>query len=72
MDAYSIRTSNWTRWINCARREAEESVQYVYCAGRVYLVLIKDVPPGHELLFYYGDDYADLLGIYYKINEDTG
>ena len=67
-DAYSVHTSNWTRWVNCARRAEEESVVYVYCAGRVYLILTKDMAPGHELLFYYGDDYAELLGIHYKTN----
>ena len=67
IDAKNPETSNWTRWVNCARRAEEESIRYVYCQGRVYYVLVKDVWPGNELLLYYGDDYADLLGIYYRM-----
>lgn len=67
IDAYNVDTSNWTRWVNCARSDDEESVEWMYCAGKVFYMTRKDVYPGQELLMYYGDPYAQTLGITYKL-----
>ena len=69
VDAMDERRSNWLRWINCSRNDAEENVEWYECAGKIYLMTRKDVYPGQELLFYYGDDYAEGLGINYRLPE---
>ena len=67
IDAQNIDTSNWTRWVNCSMDWKGENVRYLYCAGKVYFLSIKDIHPGQELLMYYGDDYAKTLGITYRL-----
>ena len=69
IDAYNERTSNWLRWINCSRDYIEENVAWLYCAGKVYFITKKDIPPGQELLMYYGHEYAEYLGVTYKLHE---
>ena len=58
-----ITTSNWLRSVNCSRGRREENVATFDCKGRIYYMIIKDIYPGTELLAYYGDAYADNLGI---------
>ena len=70
VDAIDETRSNWLRWINCSRNSKEENIVWRYCAGKVYLQTIKDVLPGQELLFYYGDGYAKSLDIRYKLSEE--
>ena len=33
------------------------------CKGRIFLATMRDIHPGEELMFYYGDSYAKSLGI---------
>ncbi len=63
IDGYNLDTSSWLRFINCARNSAEENVLVAECKGKIYYLTYKDVYPGQELLVYYGDNYATLLGI---------
>jgi hypothetical protein len=58
IDAYNERTSNWLRWVNCARHVKEQNVDLVRCRGKEFYLTVKDVHPGQELLIYYGDNYA--------------
>ena len=66
-DAADIERSNWLRWPNCPRDALEENVLSVYCYGRVFYRTMRDVEPGEELLVYYGDAYAQQLGIDYTL-----
>ena len=68
VDARDVSLSNWARWVNCARKEREENVEIMHCAGRVYLITRKDVYPGQELMYYYGDPFAISMNIYYRIH----
>ena len=63
VDASRVETSNWLRWLNCPRTRHEENVRYVQCHGKVFFVTTRWVLPGEELLVYYGDSYAQWLGI---------
>ena len=63
VDAFDESTSNWPRWVNCARNEREENVLFYSCKGKAYYVTFRDVYPGEELLVYYGNSYAETLGI---------
>ncbi len=46
-----------------ARWPSELNVGVAICKGRVYYFTIKDITPGKELLTYYGDMYAQDLGL---------
>lgn len=62
-DAGNTATSNWVRWVNCARNPQELNLDSIWCYGRVYYISTKDIYPGQELLVYYGQGYAKSLGI---------
>ena len=63
VDGAAIETSNWLRWLNCPRNRREENVKGVYCYGKMMYVVTKPIYPSQELLVYYGDGYAQNLGI---------
>eukprot|EP00918_Siedleckia_nematoides_P054875 GHVU01119820.1.p1 GENE.GHVU01119820.1~~GHVU01119820.1.p1 ORF type:complete len:217 (+),score=21.81 GHVU01119820.1:113-763(+) len=63
VDANYLETSNWVRFINCARHNKEENVLMVECYGRPFYKISKPVKPGDELLVYYGRGYGEDLNI---------
>ena len=63
VDGHDEATSNWLRWINCARHSREQNVEVLECLGKMYYITTKDVYPAQELFVYYGDGYARSLGI---------
>ncbi|XP_064381799.1 histone-lysine N-methyltransferase PRDM9-like isoform X1 [Halichondria panicea] len=63
IDGRNADDSNWLRFVNCARCEDEQNmVAYQHC-GEIYYRTFKDVQPGQELLVWYGEEYAEDLGI---------
>ena len=54
------------------RNAKEENVKAMSCKGRILFLTIKDIKPGDELLYYYGDYYASRLGIHYKLGPQKG
>ena len=62
LDATEPKYSNWTRYINCSRHDAEENVIYIDQNGEIDFFARKPLYPGTELLFYYGELYAKKLG----------
>jgi hypothetical protein len=63
IDAQHVNASNWLRWVNCARNVAELNVTPHQCYGKLLYKTCRDVAPGTELLTYYGEQYARVLGI---------
>jgi hypothetical protein len=64
VDAKKEHVSNWLRFINCSRHVSEENVMMHTCYGHVFYRTKVDIPPGKEILVYYGEDYAKgTLGI---------
>ncbi len=63
LDGRDEHTSNWARYVNCARHWREENVVMMQCYDVPYYVTAKDVHPGEELLVYYGDSDAYRLGV---------
>jgi hypothetical protein len=59
----SMEHGNWMRYINCARNEEEQNMIALQHQGGIYYRVYKDVAPGKELLVWYGEEYAVLLGI---------
>ncbi len=62
-DSWNMDTATWVRYVNMARWPSELNVGVAICKGRVYYFTIKDIAPGKELLTYYGDMYAQDLGL---------
>ena len=63
IDAKNTRLSNWLRYVNCARvRKEQNLVAYIYKEEIFYRALM-DIKPENEMLVWYGDDYAEELGI---------
>ena len=64
MDGSDPSCSNWLRFINCARNEEEQNMVAYQYHGEIYYRTFKTVYPGNELMLWYGEQYAEELGIY--------
>lgn len=65
VDASDPEKANWTRYMNCCRNFLEENVYWKDEDGKIKFYAARNIKPGEELLFYYGDEYANRLGINY-------
>ena len=63
IDGCEESSSNWLRFINCARNEEEQNTVAFQYHGQIYYRTFKTVYPGNELLVWYGEEYAADLGI---------
>ncbi|XP_066275170.1 histone-lysine N-methyltransferase PRDM9-like [Branchiostoma lanceolatum] len=63
IDATDVTKSSWMRYVNCARNEEEQNLVAFQYYRNIYYRTYKPVPPGTELLVWYGNDYAKELGI---------
>ena len=66
LDATDPQSSNWTRYMNCSRSDQEENVLYADRDGMIKFYTTRAINPGTELMFYYGEMYAEKLGIRYR------
>ena len=58
-----IQESNWMRYVNCSRTEDEQNLVAYQYRGEIYYRAYKDIQPGTELFVWYGEQYAQHLGI---------
>ncbi|XP_075255316.1 uncharacterized protein LOC142348034 [Convolutriloba macropyga] len=72
VDARDTKCSNWMRYVNNAMMHSETNLRAVHIKNEVYYVVRKDIKPGFELLIWYGDDYALLLGSKGKLGVEVG
>ena len=63
MDGKDPKSTNWLRFINCARNEEEQNVVAFQYRGQIFYRTFKHIYPGTELLVWYGEEYARELGI---------
>ena len=63
IDGKDEKYSNWLRFINCSRTESEQNLVAFQFYGEIYYRVYKKIEPGKELLVWYGDEYAQELGI---------
>ncbi len=63
IDSSDPAHSNWMKFINCARSGEEQNMMAFQYRGEIYYRTFKDVHPGAELLVWYGDQYANDLGL---------
>ncbi|CAB4020400.1 zinc finger 2 homolog, partial [Paramuricea clavata] len=55
--------SNWMRFVNCARCEDEQNIIAYQYHGEIFYRVYKEIDADSELLVWYGDEYAEQLGI---------
>ncbi|KAL7062016.1 hypothetical protein AAHC03_02052 [Spirometra sp. Aus1] len=75
VDATNPVSSNWLRFVNCARNDEEQTLVTIQYRGKIYyrackvkvslisLISLQTVPPNVELLTFYGEKFARELGI---------
>ncbi|XP_078661837.1 histone-lysine N-methyltransferase PRDM9-like [Branchiostoma floridae x Branchiostoma belcheri] len=63
IDATDVTKSSWMRYVNCARNEEEQNLVAFQYYRNIYYRTYKPIPPGTELLVWYGNEYAKELGI---------
>ena len=63
VDASNLTYSNWTRYVNCSRNPHEENVEMKQRSFKIYYWSTRWIYPGEELLVWYGEEYAEELGI---------
>ncbi|XP_053622482.1 histone-lysine N-methyltransferase PRDM9-like [Plodia interpunctella] len=63
VDAADGETSNWMRYVNCARNWSEQNLVAYQYRGQIYYRTIKIIPRFTELLVFYGSEFANALGI---------
>nr|XP_013803415.1 PREDICTED: PR domain zinc finger protein 4 isoform X3 [Apteryx mantelli mantelli] len=54
---------NWMMFVHKARNREEQNLVAYPHDGKIYFCTSRDIPPEHELLFYYSRDYARQLGV---------
>ena len=70
LDGQDESHSNWMRFVNCSRCEDEQNLVAYQYRGEIYYRTYKPVTPGKELLVWYGESYAQDLGISPCDNQD--
>ncbi|XP_052264537.1 PR domain zinc finger protein 14-like [Dreissena polymorpha] len=56
-------TGNWMSYVNCARHVGEQNLVVVQEGNQIFYEVCRDVPPGTEVLVWYGDSYLQFMGI---------
>lgn len=63
VDAYHKNSSNWLRYVDCARTVNEENLYLYQLNDKPYYVSYECIKSGTELLIWYGTDYGVDLGL---------
>ena len=58
IDGQDPSSSNWMRYVNCARNKEEQNMAAFQHKKKIYYRVVKDIAPGTELLVLYDEDYA--------------
>ena len=64
--------SNWTRYMNCARDDTEENITTYQARDKIYFRTKREIKAGEELLYWYGDQYAKILGLLPRNYKEKG
>lgn len=63
VDGSNAETSNFLRYINCACTESQQNLVAYQYKRKIYYRTVRNIKPGEELLVWYGQEYAENLGI---------
>ena len=71
VDGKNEKSATWMRFVNCARNVNEQNLVAYQYLGQIYYRTFRDIDPNMELLVWYGEEYAEELGIGLN-NRETG
>ncbi|XP_069999090.1 histone-lysine N-methyltransferase PRDM9-like isoform X2 [Penaeus vannamei] len=63
IDAVDSAVSNWMRYVNCSRTDAETNLSVFQYKGQIYYKTDSAISRGSELMCWYGDDFGKDLGL---------
>ncbi|ROT76328.1 putative histone-lysine N-methyltransferase PRDM7 [Penaeus vannamei] len=63
IDAVDSAVSNWMRYVNCSRSDAETNLSVFQYKGQIYYKTDSAISRGSELMCWYGDDFGKDLGL---------
>ena len=63
IDGHNAMKSNWLRYANCASSWEMQNLSANQIDDQIYYSADKDIEPNTELLVWYGDNYAQELGL---------
>ena len=63
IDARDAKKSNWLRYVNCAVSKDIQNISAIQFNDEIYYTVTKDIEPNTELFVWYGDAYAQQLGL---------
>ena len=63
VDGKNEESATWMRFVNCARNVNEQNLVAYQYLGQIYYRTFRDIDPNMELLVWYGEEYAEELGI---------
>ncbi|ROT77877.1 hypothetical protein C7M84_003434 [Penaeus vannamei] len=63
IDAVDSAVSNWMRYVNCSRTDAETNLSAFQYKGQIYYKTDSAISRGSELMCWYGDDFGKDLGL---------
>lgn len=63
VDGRDAFQSNWLRYVKCCRSLADQNIRAVQYDGNIYYMATKQIEVGEELLAFYGEKFARMLGI---------
>ncbi|XP_046863279.1 zinc finger protein 664-like [Xenia sp. Carnegie-2017] len=70
IDGKDSTQGNWMRFVNCARCEDEQNIIAYQHHGEIYYRVYKEIEADKELLVWYGDEFAEQLGVSLFDEED--
>ncbi|XP_064648824.1 PR domain zinc finger protein 12-like [Lineus longissimus] len=53
----------WISYVNCARMDEEQNLELIQVGQEIYYRALKSIPPGQELLIWYGRRHSLYLGL---------
>ncbi|KAK3916429.1 putative histone-lysine N-methyltransferase PRDM7 [Frankliniella fusca] len=71
VDAVNMASSNWMRFVNCARHSEEQNLHAYQHRGQLFYQTMRDILPDEELLVWDGDTYAQELKIDGKVYNEA-
>lgn len=63
VDGRDAFQSNWLRYVNCSKSVGDQNIRAVQYDGNIYYMATKQIEIGDELLTFYGEKFARILGI---------
>lgn len=64
-------SGNWMSYVNCARSPREQNLVVVQEGEQLFYEVLHDIPPGGELLVWYGSQYLQFMGIPVTVRTTT-